>query len=145
MKPTLYFPLRRETKRKRLNVIAQYGPRHPHCQIREVDKLQQWLLDRYTASVFNVCTHQPLPKMSGPKLKLIVDPMVPPVAKHVAAPVPWHLREKVKAGVKADCGMGVVEEVPANTPVEWMSRMITPSKKNGEPRCKVDLSDLNKA
>ena len=41
--------------------------------------------------------------------------------------------------------MGVLEEVPANSPVDWMSRMITPPKKNGEPRRKVHLSDLNKA
>ena len=84
-------------------------------------------------SAFNVCTHQPLPKMSGPKLKLIVDPTVTPVAKHVPAPVPCRFREKVKAGLEADCRMGVLEEVPVNTPVEWMSRMITPAKKNGDP------------
>ena len=41
--------------------------------------------------------------------------------------------------------MGVLEKVPANTPVDWMSRMITPSMKNGEPRHTVDLLDLNKA
>ena len=41
--------------------------------------------------------------------------------------------------------MGVLEEVPANSPVDWMSRVITPPKKNGEPRRTVDLSDLNKA
>ena len=68
--------------------------------VREVDKLQQWLLDRYAASAINVCIHQPLPKMSGPKLKLIVDPTVTPVAKHVPAPVLWHFREKVKAGLE---------------------------------------------
>ena len=48
-------------------------------------------------------------------------------------------REKVKAGLEADCRMGVLEEVPANTPVEWMSRIITPSKKNGELRSMVDI------
>ena len=109
--------------------------------VREVDKLQQWLLDRYAASAFNVCTQQPLPKMSGPKLELIVYMTVTPVVKHVPAPVPWHFREKVKAGLEADCRRGVLEEVP---PVERMSRMITPAKKNGEPRRTVDLSDLNK-
>ena len=65
--------------------------------VGEVDKLQQWLLDRYAASAFNVCTHQPLPKMSGPKLKLIVDPTVTPVAKHVPALGPWQFRKKVKS------------------------------------------------
>ena len=48
---------------------------------REVDKLQQWMLDRYAASAFNVCTHQKLNKMSGPPLKLLVDPMVEPAAR----------------------------------------------------------------
>ena len=92
-----------------------------------------------------MCTHQKLNKMSGPPLKLIVDPILEPVAKHVPAPVPWHFREKVKAGLEADCRMRVLEEVSANSPVDWMSRMITPPKKNGEPRRTVDLSDLNEA
>ena len=55
--------------------------------------------------------HQKLNKMFGPPLKLIVDPSVEPVAKHVPAPVPWHFREKVKAELEADCRMGVLEEV----------------------------------
>ena len=53
--------------------------------------------------------------------------------------------KRSRAGLEADWRLGVLEEVPANTPVEWMSRMITPSKKNGESRPTVDLSDLNKA
>ena len=40
---------------------------------------------------------------------------------NIPAPVPWHFREKVKAGLEADCRMGVLEEVPANSPAEWMS------------------------
>ena len=41
-------------------------------------------------------------------MKLIVDPTITPVAKHVPAPVPWHFREKVKAGLEADCRMRVL-------------------------------------
>ena len=37
--------------------------------------------------------------------------------------------------------MGVLEEVSAHSPVDWMFRMITHPK---EPRRTVDLSDLNK-
>ena len=32
--------------------------------------------------------------------------------KHVPASVPWHFRDKVKAGLDADCRMGILEEVP---------------------------------
>ena len=77
--------------------------------------------------------------------QLIVDPRVPSDAKHVAAPVPWHFRDKVKTGLDADCRMGVLlEEVPALSPMECMPRMITPSKKSGDPRRTMDLSDLNR-
>ena len=68
------------------------------------------MLDRYAASAFKVCTHQKLNKMSGPPLKLIVDPTVEPVAKHVPALVLWHFREKVKAGLEADCMMGCLRK-----------------------------------
>ena len=103
------------------------------------------MLNRYIASDFNVCTHLPFPRISGPKFKLIVDPKITPLAEHVPTLVPWHFREKFMAWLEAFCRMGVLEEVPANSPVEWMSRMVTPSKKNGDPRPMVDLSDLNKA
>ena len=59
----------------------------------EVYKLEKWLLDRYTSSAFNICTHQILKKMAGPPLK------------------PWHFREQVKECLYADCRMGVLEEV----------------------------------
>ena len=34
----------------------------------------------------------------------------------------------MKAGLEADCRMGMLEEVPANVPVNRMTRMITPNK-----------------
>ena len=37
------------------------------------EKLEQWLLDYYKSSTFNVCEHQKLPMMSGPPMRLIVD------------------------------------------------------------------------
>ena len=60
------------TKRRSLSVIAQFDPNPTILpikmpfNIRKVNKLQKWLLDRYAASALNVCAHQPLPKMSGP-------------------------------------------------------------------------------
>ena len=37
-------------------------------------RLQEYLIDYYKASTFNTCEHQPLPLMSGPTLKLRIDP-----------------------------------------------------------------------
>ena len=70
----------------------------------QVGDLKQWLLDRYASSTFNVCTHQPLNKMTGPPLRFQMDPNVTPVAKHIPAPVPWQWREQVKKGLDADWG-----------------------------------------
>ena len=111
----------------------------------QVGDLKQWLLDRYASSTFNVCTHQPLNKMTGPPLRFQVDPNVTPVAKHIPAPVPWHWREQVKEGLDADCRMGVVEKVPPNAKADWMARMVLTAKKDGSPRRTVDFSGLNKA
>jgi hypothetical protein len=52
------------------------------------EKLQQYLLDRYKSSTFNTCQHQPLPHMSGPPMRLMVDPDATPVAHHTPVPVP---------------------------------------------------------
>ena len=60
----------------------------------EVPRLKDWLLNHYSASVFNICEHQPLPKMSGPPLRLHMDPEVLPVAVHKTASVPIHWRDK---------------------------------------------------
>ncbi|GFN97949.1 hypothetical protein PoB_002445500 [Plakobranchus ocellatus] len=38
------------------------------------ERLEKWLLDFYGSSTFNLCEHQALPKMSGPPIRLMVDP-----------------------------------------------------------------------
>ena len=40
--------------------------------------------------------------------------------------------------------MGVLEEVPTNTPTTWCSRMCIQVRKNGKPRRTIDLQALNK-
>ena len=53
-------------------------------------KLEQWLLDYYRSSTFNVCEHQTLPMMSGPPMRLLIDEDATPVAHHSPIPVPIH-------------------------------------------------------
>ncbi|GFS07401.1 hypothetical protein ElyMa_004730100 [Elysia marginata] len=56
------------------------------------DKLEKWLLDYYRSSTFNVCTHQPLPSMTGPLMSLMIED-TKPVSHHTAIPVPIHWQE----------------------------------------------------
>ncbi|XP_068232779.1 uncharacterized protein [Palaemon carinicauda] len=107
------------------------------------EKLQKFLLEHYASSTFNTCEHQKLPMMSGPPLKLMIDPHAEPVAVHTPIPVPLHWQDEVKQGLDQDVNLGVLEQVPIGEPVTWMSRMVVCAKKNGKPRRTVDLQALN--
>lgn len=108
------------------------------------ERLQQWLLDYYKSSTFNTCEHQPLPMMSGPPMRLMMDPNAKPVAYHSPIPVPVHWQGSVKAGLDRDVQLGVIEPVPVGTPVTWCSRMVIAVKKSGEPRRTIDFQPLNR-
>ena len=109
-----------------------------------IPKLQQFLLDHYNSSTFNVCEHQPLPLMEGPPMKLMISEDAKPVAYHTPLPVPLHWQEQVKHGLDSDVALGVIEPVPVGEPVTWCHRMVVCAKKNGKPRRTVDLQALNK-
>ena len=108
-----------------------------------LDKLQNWLLDYYKSSTFNVCEHQPLPMMSGPPMKLTIKPDAKPFAVHKPIPIPVHWQEDVYNGLERDCRLGVLEKVPIGTPVTWCSRMVIIPKRSGKPRRTVDFQALN--
>ena len=106
-------------------------------------KLQNYLLDYYKSSTFNTCQHQPLPMMSGPPLRLMVDPDAKPVAYHTPVPVALHWMEDMKAGLEQDVHLGVIEKVLVGEPVTWCHRMVVCAKKSGKPRRTVDFQPLN--
>ena len=111
----------------------------------EAEKLREWILQYYASSTFNTCEHQALPLMTGEPLKLFVDPTVKPQVVHSPATIPIHFRDEVKADLDRDVRLGVLERVPANTPVTWCSRMVIAAKHDGSPRRTVDLQALNTA
>ena len=53
-------------------------------------KMKQFLVDKYRASTFNTCQHQPLPMMQGPKMELFVQKDARPHAEYQPAVVPVH-------------------------------------------------------
>ena len=60
------------------------------------DQMKQWLLERFASSTFNQCSHQPLPMIKGPAVKIHVDPDATPSAVHTPAQVPIHWRDTIK-------------------------------------------------
>ena len=91
-----------------------------------------------------MCECQPLPLLSGAPLQLHIDPHGRSVACHRVTPVPLHWQSRVKRDLDRDVKLGVLEKVPANTPVTWQSRMVITAKANGEPRRTIYYQPLNK-
>ncbi len=87
------------------------------------EKLQQYLLDYYSSSTFNVCEHQTLPLMEGPPMRLMIDPQASPTAHHSPIPVPFHWQDDVKDGLDRDVKLGVLEPVQnlLHGATEWLS------------------------
>ena len=111
-----------------------------------VSDVQQWFLDTYASSSFNVCTQQLLPLMTGlPPLRIHIKDDAMPVAIHKPSTIPVHWAEQVKAELEQDIQLGVLERVPSNTPSTWCSRMHVVGKKLGNPRRVVDLREVNAA
>ena len=106
-------------------------------------RLEQWLREYYKSNTFNTCTHQPLPLMEVPPMRLMIDKNAEPVAHHTPIPVPLHWQDKVKAGLDQDVALGVNEPVPVGEPVTWCHRMVICAKKSGHPRRTVDFQALN--
>ena len=109
------------------------------------ERLQDFLLQYYSSSTFNNCTHQALPGMAGEPLRVHIDKSVPPTTVNRPSTVSVHWQKKVKAALDADERMGVIEKVPANTPQLWCAPMHVVAKHNGDPRRVVDFTKLNAA
>ena len=109
-----------------------------------IEKMRDWLLERYKHSTFNTCPHQVLPCMEGPPIAIHINPASKPVAVHTPSPIPLHWQDKVQHDLRRDVALGVIEPVPHGEPSTWCHRMVLTRKQSGEPRRTVDLSPLNK-
>ena len=106
-------------------------------------RLETWLLERYSSTAFNTCTHQPLNLMKTPLMRLMIDEKAKPRVHHKPIPIPLHWQDKVKEQIDANVRMGVMEPVPIGEPVTWSHQLVIAERKNGEPRLTVDLQSLN--
>ena len=109
-----------------------------------IPKMKQWILNRYEASTFNKCKHQPLQSMTGPEITLHIDESAPFKVAHVPSPVSLHHRDEVKKQLDDDVAMGVIEKVPHGEVSRCCHRMVVTRKADGGPRRTVDMSSLNR-
>ena len=77
-------------------------------------------------------------------MEIRVDPTARPVVTRRSPNVPVHWQDDVAAQLKRDEALGVIERVPANTPVTWLHNMVLTPKADGTPRRTVDLQPLNR-
>ena len=115
----------------------------PACP-ENAEKMKKWLGDRYASSTWNKCTHQVLKGVTGPPLKLHVDPDAKPKAVHVPSAIPLNFEKEVQEQLLEDVRLGVLQQVPHGVPTPWTHRMVIARKANGKPRRVVDMSPINK-
>ena len=120
--------------------------RIPYDPIPEnVHKIKQWMVDRFSGSAFNQCTHQELPVMTGEPMDIIFKDDHIPYAVHTPIKVPIHWESQVLDAIRQDERLGILEQVPPGSPVVWCSRMVVAPKKNGKPRRTVDMQKVKNA
>ena len=107
-------------------------------------KMKAWIEERFKSSTFNKCPHQPLPAITGPPLKIHIDPNAKPVAFLKPSSVPLHWQKQVEDELERDVALGVIERVPHGEPTVWCSRMVVSRRSDGGPRRTVDTSHMNK-
>ena len=107
-------------------------------------RLEKFILGYWASSTFNICPHQPSPYMSGPPMKLMIDPNAIPVANFKTIPVAIHYLDDVKDGLDMDVRIRKIRKLPRNTPVRWCSSMVVTGKRDSKPRRTVDFQALNK-
>ena len=57
-----------------------------------------------------------------------------PYLCHKARKIHIDCRDTLEKELKRDVRLGVLKEVPVNTPTTWTSRMVITTKKSGNPR-----------
>ena len=110
-----------------------------------VEKLRSWLIDVFSASAFNTCTHQHLKEMTGAPMRIVFKEDYEEHRVHTPIEVPHYWKYKVKEDLDMDVRLGIIEPVPQGTPTTWCTRMVVTAKKNGNPRRTVDLQKLKEA
>ena len=86
-------------------------------------KMKAWLLQEFTSSTFNTCSHCSLPYMAVPPAEIHLKDHATPKVVHTLALTPVHWQERVHQDLMRDEALGVIELVPhgeaMNGVTEW--------------------------
>ena len=74
-----------------------------------IPRLKAWLMEKFETSSFNISS-APMAKMSGPPMKIHVDPDARPIAIHKPISIPHHWQAQVKADLDRDVKLGIIEK-----------------------------------
>ena len=83
-------------------------------------------------------------KLRDHQVRLHVDSSVKPKITP-ERPTPYHLQERVDSLVESMIADDVIEEVPPNVPIPWISESTIAPKPNGDIRLTLDARNVNKA
>ncbi len=111
--------------------------------LENIFHIESWLRHAFAKSAFNV-TSTPMPSMQGPKMKIHIHPGVTIKTVRTPIPVPFHWKTVVKEQLDMDVRSGVLEKVPEGIPTRCCFRMVVVQKRDGTPRCTVDLQSFNR-
>ena len=76
-------------------------------------------VDHYRSSTFNTCPHEILPGMTGQELTQAIKPGATLTCDTIPHRVPIHWKQQIEEGLQRDINMGIIYEVPENTPAKW--------------------------
>ena len=119
----------------------------PFAPVKEnIPAMKDWLMNHFSASVFNKCPHQKLPLMDGPPLEVHINESAEGdnTACHTPAMTPLHWYDDAKRILNDFCNLGIIEKVGLDEETKWCHRGFWTRKADGSPRLVVDLQKLNK-
>ena len=104
------------------------------CLPSNNQKMRDQLLNRYSSSTFNKCTHQLLPEMTGSPLKIHIDSEAIPKAISSASPIQKHQKSEIKETLDRDTRLGELGKTPVGVPSTLVRRMVVVAKADGSCR-----------
>ena len=92
----------------------------PYAPTEEnIDKLKEWLIDRFSDTVFND-SRKPFPAMDCKPHHIHIKDNAPPFAVHSPIPIAHHWRNDVKELLDKYVETGIVTRVEVGEPVDWV-------------------------
>ena len=125
------------------NVSSEVTIPYPPTE-ENIPLLRKWLVNEFKQDVFNE-DRIPFPAMKGEDQHIhLIDSSAPAYAVHTPSNVPFHHEKPVKLLLDNWVAKTIVTPVNVGEAVDWCSRLVVCTKKDGRPRITVDFQELNK-